>query len=487
MNDTIQDFDCFIDGKWAPSVSGEKIDVLDPADRSVIARIARGNADDIDRAVQAARKAGKAWATCPPVQRSRVLYAISQKILREKDELAELESRDTGKPLRQAMADAIAAARFFEYYAGIADKVLGTSIPMGSEFVDFTVREPLGVAGQIVPWNYPLQIASRGLAPALATGNTIVLKPAELACLSVLKIARICHEEGLPPGVLNVVTGLGTEAGVALAGHPEINLLVFTGSVATGTAVMKAAAENIVPVLLELGGKSPNIVLPDARLTEAVPAIIRAAFPNSGQTCSAGSRVLVHRKIQDEFLNGISAALSKLTVGRGIDDPDIGPLISANQQRKVADYIEIGRQEGADFVSGGSAIGSVDLERGNFVMPTILHNASPSMRVHREEIFGPVLTVVGFDTLEEAAELANSTSYGLVAGVWGENVSQTHWLAQNVEAGQVFINCYGAGGGVELPFGGYKKSGFGREKGIDALHSYTQVKNVCIRVLPASL
>lgn len=487
MIDQIAEHDCFIDGRWMPASSGERIDVLDPSDRSVIGRIARGVEEDIDRAVQTAHRARKGWATCPPVQRSRILQAISQRILSEKDRLARLESLDTGKPLRQAMADAVAAARFFEYYAGVADKVLGSSIPMGSEFVDLTVREPLGVTGQVVPWNYPLQISCRGLAPALATGNTVVLKPAELACLSVLEIARICHESGLPPGVLNVVTGYGHEAGAALAGHPGINLMVFTGSVATGTSVMKAAAENIVPVLLELGGKSPNIVLPDARLDDAVPAILRAAFPNSGQTCSAGSRVLVHRKVQDEFLSRISRLLSTLTVGRGLDDSDIGPLVSAAQQRKVANYIEIGKQEGAEFVVGGNTIGGIEIERGNFVMPTILHNATPAMRVHREEIFGPVLTVVPFDTIEEAAEIANATDYGLVAGIWGENVSHTHWLAQNVEAGQIFVNCYGAGGGVELPFGGYKKSGFGREKGLDALLSYTQVKNVCIRVAPIRL
>ena len=484
---TDKEYGCFIHGEWQPSHSRETIEVHDPSDRTVIARIARGGAPDIERAVEAARKARKAWATCAPVQRSRVLQAVARRIIEQKDTLARIESLDTGKPLKQAAADAVAAARFFEYYAGVADKVLGSSIPMGSEFVDFTVREPLGVTGQIVPWNYPLQIACRGLAPALATGNTVVLKPAELACLSVLEIARLCHEAGLPPGVLNVVTGYGHEAGAALAAHPGINLMVFTGSVATGTSVMKAAADNIVPVLLELGGKSPNIVLPDAWLDNAVPAILRAAFPNSGQTCSAGSRVLVHRTVQDEFVDMASRALSTLTVGKGLDDPDIGPLVSESQQKKVAGYIEIGKREGAEFVGGGQAIGSIELDRGNFVMPTLLHHAAPSMRVHREEIFGPVLTVVPFDTLEEAAEIANATDYGLVAGIWGENISQTHWLAQNVEAGQVFVNCYGAGGGVELPFGGYKKSGFGREKGLDALLSYTQVKNVCIRVMPSNL
>ncbi len=475
-------YDCFIDGQWIPAISGQRVDVLDPATGKTIATIARGGAGEIDAAVCAAQLAGPAWADCAPVMRARMLAAIAKRILAEKDHLARIESLDTGKPLKQAQADAVAASRFFEYYAGVADKVLGTSIPLGADYVDFTVREPLGVTAQIVPWNYPLQIASRGLAPALATGNTVVIKPAELACLSVLELVRICHEEGLPNGVLNVVPGYGHEAGAALASHPGVNLIVFTGSVATGAGVMRAAAEHIVPVLLELGGKSPNIVLGDAELADAAPTILRSAFPNSGQTCSAGSRVLVQRRVHRELADRLAEAARALTVGAGIQDPDIGPLVSAAQRRKVLDYIDIGRAEGAAVLSGGKALPGTDLENGNFVMPTILDNASASMRVHQEEIFGPVLTIVPFDDLEEAVALANGTDYGLVAGIWGRDVGATHWLAQRVKAGQVFINCYGAGGGVELPFGGYKRSGFGREKGLDALLSYTQVKNICVRV-----
>ncbi|MFC4279002.1 aldehyde dehydrogenase family protein [Achromobacter aloeverae] len=478
----IQSYGCFVNGVWAPARSGRTVEVLDPATGKVLAHIARGEKTDVDAAVQAAQRALPAWADCPPVQRARVLSNIARRIAQEQDRLARLESQDTGKPLKQAQADAVAAARFFEYYAGVADKVLGTSIPLGQEFFDFTVREPLGVTAQIVPWNYPLQIASRGLAPALATGNTIVMKPAELACLSVLELTRICHEEGLPVGVLNVVPGLGHEAGAALAAHPDVNLVVFTGSVATGAAVMRAASDNIVPVLLELGGKSPNIVLADADLDAAVPTLLKAAFPNSGQTCSAGSRILVQRQAHAALIERLRAGLDGLTVGAGLQDPDIGPLVSRNQQQKVQDYISIGRDEGVEVIGGGRVLEGANLDAGNFVLPTLLDQARAGMRVHQEEIFGPVLTIAQFDDLEEAAALANGTEYGLVAGIWGRDVGATHRLAQKVKAGQVFVNCYGAGGGVELPFGGYRKSGFGREKGLDALLSYTQVKNICVRI-----
>ncbi|QCN98364.1 aldehyde dehydrogenase family protein (plasmid) [Azospirillum argentinense] len=479
---SLPSYDCFIDGQWRPAHSRETLEILDPADGAVLARIARGGASDIDEAVRAAQAALPGWADCVPVQRGRVLHAIARRILEEQDRLARIESQDTGKPLAQAQADAVAAARFFEYYAGVADKVLGSSIPLGPDYADFTVREPLGVTAQIVPWNYPLQIASRGLAPALATGNTVVLKPAELACLSVLELTRICHEEGLPPGVLNVVPGLGQEAGYALAAHPGVNLVVFTGSVATGAQVMRTAADNIVPVLLELGGKSPNIVLADADLDDALPVLLKAAFPNSGQTCSAGSRVLVQRARHRELVDRLAALCRGLKVGPGLQNPDIGPLVSRAQQGKVLDYIGIAGDEGAEVITGGTPLPGADLGRGNFVSPTLLDGARPEMRVHREEIFGPVLTILPFDEVEEAAALANATDYGLVAGIWGRDVGATNWLARTVKAGQIFINCYGAGGGVELPFGGYRKSGFGREKGLDALLSYTQVKNICTRI-----
>lgn len=478
----MKDFGCFIGGTWRPADNHEWIEVHDPADNTVIARIARGQATDIDKAVKAASLAQQKWAARPPKDRAQILYDISRRINDQAETLSYIESQDTGKPLAQAKADAIAAARFFEYYAGLADKILGDSIPLGEEFIDFTVREPLGVTGQIVPWNYPLQIACRGIAPALATGNSVVVKPAELACLSIFSIAQICHDAGLPPGLLNVVPGYGQEAGVALASHSSINLVVFTGSVDTGTAVMEAAAKNIVPVILELGGKSPNIVLQDADLNAAAPSIIKAAFPHSGQTCSAGSRVLVHSSVKDELLDRLREALDHLTIGRGLDDPNLGPVVSAGQRQKIENYIAIGQKEGAQVFTGGRLIGNADFETGHFVRPTILCAASPRDRVAQEEIFGPVLTVLSFNTLEEAVHLANDTEYGLVAGIWGRDIGNTHWLAQKIKTGQVFINCYGAGGGVEIPFGGYRKSGFGREKGVDAVMSYTQVKNICVHI-----
>ncbi|MEO9338395.1 aldehyde dehydrogenase family protein [Mesorhizobium sp. SB112] len=482
----IVDHGCLIDGTWRPAESGEWIEMSDPADGTTLARIARGGAAEINAAVAAARRAQPAFTMRPPVERVRILNAIARRITADAERLAQIESRDTGKPITQARNDAVAAARFFEFYAGLADKVLGTSIPMGSDFVDFTVREPLGVTAQIVPWNYPLQIACRGIAPALAAGNAIVVKPAELACLSVLEIARICEAEGLPKGVLNVVPGYGAEAGAALASHPDIDLVVFTGSVATGSQVMQAAAKNIVPVLLELGGKSPNILLADTELDAAIPIILTAAFPHSGQTCSAGTRLLVERPILGEVMDRLAARLPKLTLGRGLDDPDLGPLVSAEQRRKVEDYISLGMKEGADVLSGGSFIGDCDHGVGHFVRPTVLSLDTADARVAREEIFGPVLTVLPFDTLDEAETIANATEYGLVAGVWGRDIGRLHRLAQRVRSGQVFINCYGAGGGVEIPFGGTRKSGFGREKGVEAIASYTQVKNVCLRVdLPA--
>lgn len=475
----------FIGAAWQPSQ--EQIELHDPADGSVMASVARGGPEEVDRAVAAARAALPAWSGARPVERARVLNAISRRIGDEAEMLAQIECRDTGKPLSQARADAVAAARFFEYYAGVADKILGTSIPMGDSYVDFTQREPLGVTAQIVPWNYPLQIACRGIAPALACGNTVVVKPAELACLSVFEIARICAEEGLPAGALNVVPGYGHEAGAALAAHPDVNLVVFTGSVATGINVMRSAAENVVPVLLELGGKSPNIVLPDADLDTALPAVVKAAFPHSGQTCSAGTRLLVHKSLLAEVHDRLGGMLAKLTVGRGLDDPDLGPLVSSGQREKVLAVVEDAHRTGAGTVIGGEFIGDAKPDSGYFVRPTLLTADSADMDAVRNEIFGPVLTALPFGTLEEAAMLANNTEYGLVAGIWTRDIGRAHWLAQRVQAGQVFVNCYGAGGGVEMPFGGYRKSGFGREKGLDAIHSYTQVKNICIQVDPPEL
>ncbi|UXX81604.1 aldehyde dehydrogenase family protein (plasmid) [Roseovarius pelagicus] len=444
-------------------------------------RVAECGEDEIDRAVAAARKAQNGpWRQTTPADRGRLLHKVAALILENKDSITKMESLDTGKPLAQAEADCVVAARYFEFYAGIADKIGGVTIPLTLDFLDYTEREPLGVVGQIVPWNYPLQMSARGLAPCLAAGNSIVIKPAEEACLSAIELGRICKEAGIPDGVVNVVTGYGSEAGAALASHPDVNLVAFTGSVQTGSTVMQSAAKNVVPVLLELGGKSPNIVFADADLEKATPVIIKCALQNAGQTCSAGSRVLVHRSRHDEVVERLVELAQKYRVGPGIDNSDMGPVISKRQWTRIMDYMDIARDEGAEIATGGKRPEGKDCEGGFFIEPTIFTQASPGMRVHDEEIFGPVTTVVPFDTDEEAAGIANATPYGLVTGLWTQDVTRAHRMAREIAAGQIFVNTYGAGGGVEIPFGGYKKSGFGREKGLEAINFYSQTKNICI-------
>jgi acyl-CoA reductase-like NAD-dependent aldehyde dehydrogenase len=373
------------------------------------------------------------------------------------------------------------AARYFEFFAGIADKIMGNTIPLGPGFLDFTIREPIGVSAQIVPWNYPIQIGARGVAPALAAGCAVVLKPSSEAPMTALRLGAIALECGLPPGVLNVVPGTGAEAGVALAGHPDINQLTFTGSVDVGVEVARLAAGNVVPVVMELGGKSPNVVFADADLDLAAQGVATAIFQNAGQTCSAGSRLLVERGAHRGLVERLSARASGMRLGPGVDDPDMGPIISQRQLETIERYVEIGRSEGARVAAGGERPADAALGKGFFFRPTLLDDVQPDMRVAQEEIFGPVLAILTFDTAEEAAAIANRSQYGLVAGIWTRDINKALGLAARIKSGQVFINTYGAGGGVELPFGGYKKSGYGREKGLESLASYTQVKNVCVK------
>jgi aldehyde dehydrogenase (NAD+) len=473
-----------IGGEWVDAAGGETFESRDPATGEVIAVVPRATAVDVDRAVAAARRALESgpWPQTPPAERGRILMRMSAALRAQADELARLETLDTGKPIRQARTDVEVAARYFEFYAGAADKLLGQVIPLGPGFLDYTLREPMGVCAQIIPWNYPIQIASRGIAPALATGNTLVTKPAEETPLTALRLARIGLEAGLPPGVLNVVTGFGEEAGAPLAGHRDVNHVSFTGSVEVGTLVMQAAAKNIVPVTLELGGKSPNIVFADADPAAAVPVIVNSIIQNAGQTCSAGSRLLVQRKAHDEWVDRVSARMGEVRIGRGLDDPDLGPVISEAQLKRVMGYLDVAKREGAEVRAGGGRPSDPRLGSGYFVQPTLVDRVKPEMRIAREEVFGPVLAVLPFDEVEEAAALANSTEYGLVAAIWTRDISKAHALAHRVKAGQVYVNTYGAGGGVELPFGGYKKSGFGREKGLEALLTFTQVKNVCVKL-----
>ncbi len=473
-----------IGGEWVEAASRETFETRDPATGEVVAAVPRAGAADVDRAVAAARRAveGRAWRETTPAERGRILSRIAAGIRSRADELARLETLDTGKPLRQARTDVEVAARYFEFYAGAADKILGQVIPLGEGFLDYTLREPWGVCAQIIPWNYPIQIGARGIAPALAAGNAVVSKPAEETPLTALRLGAIALEAGLPAGVLNVVTGFGEEAGAPLSSHPDVDHVAFTGSVEVGSLIMQAAARNIKPVTLELGGKSPNIVLADADPQAAVPVIVNSIIQNAGQTCSAGSRLLVERRVHDEWVDRVAARMREVKIGPGLDDPDLGPVISEGQLGRVLGYLEVARKEGAEVVAGGARPSDARLATGHFVQPTLVDRVKPDMRIAREEVFGPVMAVLPFDDVEEAAALANSTEYGLVAAIWTRDVGKAHRLAHRVKAGQVYVNTYGAGGGVELPFGGYKKSGFGREKGLEALLTFTQVKNVCVKL-----
>jgi acyl-CoA reductase-like NAD-dependent aldehyde dehydrogenase len=472
-----------IDGTRAKASDGGTFDVHDPSSGGLLATVAKSTKADVDRAVKSAHAAldSKAWGGIAPAERGRIMFRIAQTLRDRTEELATLESRDNGKPLRQARTDVQVAARYFEFFAGIADKIMGNTIPLGPGFLDYTIREPIGVSAQIVPWNYPIQIGARGVAPALAAGCAVVLKPSSEAPMTALKLGEIALTCGLPAGVLNVVPGTGSEAGVALASHPDINQLTFTGSVEIGIGVARMAAENVVPVVMELGGKSPNIVFADADLDLAVQGVANAIFQNAGQTCSAGSRLLVERRAHDALVTRLAERAKTMRVGPGVSDPDMGPIISKRQLETIEGYVKIGRDEGAQVAAGGARPSDPALGRGYFFQPTLLDQVSANMRVAQEEIFGPVLAIISFDEIEEAIEIANRSQYGLVAGVWTRDINKAMALSSQIKSGQVYVNTYGAGGGVELPFGGYKKSGYGREKGLESLASYTQVKNVCVK------
>lgn len=456
------------------------IDVLDPSDARTVARVARCGPAEIGAAVEAARHTHETlWRFATPVERSRICHRIAEVLRSRRGELAALETLDTGKPLRQSLADADVAARYFDFYANAVDGLGGETIQHRPDRPAFTLREPYGVCGHIIPWNYPLQIAARTLAPALAAGNCCVLKPAEDAPLTSLMLAEIAEEAGLPAGALNVVPGHGTEAGAALAAHPGLDRLAFTGSREVGEAVMTAAARTIVPVTLELGGKSPHLVLPDFDAARAVPQIVESITEHAGQNCSAGSRLLVHRSVHRELVDALVERFRALTIGPGAADPDMGPLISARQRERVLGHLAEGRRDAVLRTGGGVPPGKAYAD-GFFVEPAIVDHVTPEHRVFNEEIFGPVLCVSVFDSLEEAVALAEHTTYGLAAGVWTSDVTCAHWLAGRLRVGQVFVNNYSAAGGVELPFGGYRRSGIGVEKGLEALREYTRCKTVAI-------
>jgi aldehyde dehydrogenase (NAD+)/betaine-aldehyde dehydrogenase len=450
---------------------------VDPATREAFAEIPESTPEDVDAAVSAARAALRDPGWRVPATRVRALRAVARAIESDADRLAGLESRDTGKPLAQARADVRATIDYFDFYAGAADKLRGTSIPLGPDFIDYTVREPWGVCGQIIPWNYPMQVLARCAAPALAAGNTVVLKPSELGSVTPREIAQLARRAGLPPGALEVVTGHG-DVGEALVAHAGVDFVTFVGSAAVGRLVATACAQRLVPVQLELGGKSPNIVFADADLERAAPAILKSLVQNAGQSCSAGSRLLVEASIADELVQRIAALMDAVTVGPGLDDPDLGPLISENQLARARGMLERAVSDGARIARGGGA--PAGLDDGWYLEPTIVVDVGTGQEIFAEEVFGPVLSVTRFDSEERAVALANGTPYGLVTGIWTRDISRGHRLASEIAAGQIYVNGYGVAGGIELPFGGMKRSGYGRGKGLEALDSYTQLKNVCV-------
>ena len=468
----------FIANTALASTSGRTLAVIDPSDGQPFDTLQRSNAQDMDHAVHAARQCLDAvWHKLAAAERGRLLMRLSATVLQHADELAALEQRDCGKPTRQARADVQALARYFEFYAGACDKLHGETIPGPPSYSVLTWREPHGVTGHVIPWNYPMQIFGRSVGGALAAGNVCVVKPAEDACLSLLRVAQLAAEVGFPAGAINIVTGYGHEVGDALARHPGIDHISFTGSPGVGTLIQQAAAERHCPVTLELGGKSPQIVFADADLDAALPVLVNAIVQNAGQTCSAGSRVLIDARIYEPLLERLGQAFTQLRVGPAAMDLDVGPLIRASQQQRVWDFLSDAQVAGIPMVAQGEIVDEAP-ETGFYQAPTLLRDVPVDHRLAQEEIFGPVLCAMPFEDEDHAVELANATRFGLVAGVWTRDGARQFRMARRVRSGQVFINNYGAGGGVELPFGGVKSSGHGREKGLEALQGFTTLKTV---------
>jgi aldehyde dehydrogenase (NAD+) len=471
----------FIDGRFTAPSGGEYFESYDPATAAPIGRFARGNARDVDQAVESAERALEHWRSLQPYQRGQRLHRLAELLRANVERLARLETLDCGHPLTRTRRDIETSARFFEFYAGLADKVYGDVIPATNANLVYTLREPYGVTGQIIPWNAPISQFARGAAPSLAAGNVVVAKPAEQTPVTALELARLACEAGLPPGALNVVTGFGEEAGQALVDHPKIRKITFTGSVETGRIVLTRAAQRIIPVTAELGGKSPFIVFADADLDAAAEAAVPALIMLSGQTCSAATRILVERSAIGPFLEKVIARIrANVTIGPGLQDCTIGPLISKEQLERVIGYVAEGQREGARLVLGGKRLTEGPLGRGFFFEPTIFTDVHNSMRIARDEIFGPVGSVIAFDTPDNALAIANDSDYGLVAGIWTRDFALAHRLATRLECGQIYINNF-RDVNLEAPFGGYKASGIGRERGVEAMHYYTQLKTIVVR------
>ncbi|MEX0777146.1 MAG: aldehyde dehydrogenase family protein [Phycisphaeraceae bacterium] len=476
-----------INGQWLDAASGETFDVFDPATGNVIAKVAAGDKADIDKAVKAARQAFDEgpWRRLTASQRGRLVWKLGDLIEEHLEELAQLESLDNGKPLAVARAaDVPLAVDLFRYMAGWATKIEGNTIPISvpytpdAQYFAYTQREPVGVVGQIIPWNFPLLMAAWKLGPALACGCTIVLKPAEQTPLSALRLGELVQEAGFPDGVVNIVTGFGETAGAALAAHPQVDKVAFTGSTEVGKLIVRAAANDLKKVSLELGGKSPNVILQDADLETAIPAAASAIFFNHGQCCCAGSRLFAHKKVFDQVVEGVAKEAKKIRLGRGSDAAtDMGPLVSQEQLDRVCGYMEQGIEEGARAVVGGKRKG----DKGYFVEPTVFVDTRPGMKIVDEEIFGPVVTAMPFKDESEVLPAANKTVYGLAAAVWTKDVAKAHKVASQLRAGTVWVNCYNIFDAA-LPFGGYKQSGWGREMGHEVLHHYTECKAVCVKL-----
>jgi aldehyde dehydrogenase (NAD+) len=472
----------FIGGEWVDALAGNELEVLSPFDNSVLAHVAEARAEDVDRAVEAARRAFPAWRKLAAHERGRLLLKLADRIEAEAESLARLESLDTGHPIRDTLRlDVPRTVLCYRYFGGMADKFEGSVIPVDAGFLNYVTREPVGVVGQIVPWNFPLMFTSWKMAPALAAGNTIVLKPTELAPLSTLRIAELMRQVGFPPGVVNIVPGYGPTAGQHLAEHPDVNKIAFTGSTATGRRIVQASAGNLKKVQLELGGKGPNIVFEDANLPAAVGGSAFAIFHNQGQACIAGSRLILHERIADAFLEKFVALTRSIRLGNPMDPAtEMGPLTSRLHQSRVLEYCGIARAEGGDILTGGQAPFDPALAPGCFVEPTIVR-ARPGDRVAREEVFGPFVTVLTFRDDAEALAIANDTDYGLGAGFWTSDLTRAHRLARDIDAGMVWINCYKRVHPAS-PFGGTGMSGYGREMGFDAMREYTQAKSVWVNV-----
>ena len=470
-----------IGGKWMPAKSGKTFETINPSNEEVLALIAEGDKADIDEAVKAARKAFDEgpWPSMGPHQRARLMLKIAELIDAHTEELAELETLDNGKPLTFAKGfDVPAAAETFRYYAGWVTKIYGETNPSDPAFFNYTLREPVGVCGQIIPWNFPLLMAAWKLGPALACGNTVILKPAEQTPLTALRLGELMMEAGLPPGVINVVTGFGPGAGSSIAEHPGVDKVAFTGSTEVGKIILKASAGNLKKVSLELGGKAPNIIFPDADLEQAVPTAMMGVYFNSGQVCCAGTRIFVQRERYDEVVEKLANFSKGVSVGDPFDPKNvIGPVVSQEQFERVKGYLEVGKKEGAKVSAGGETYG----EKGYFVKPTLFSGVSNEMQIAREEIFGPVGTAIAFKDENDAVFQGNNTEYGLSAGVWTRDLSRAHKVARALKAGTVWVNCYNQLDPIS-PFGGYKQSGFGRELGRYAIDLYTQIKSVWMKL-----